>query len=76
MAILSHLEHLPLEIETTHTETVGTYAIVSDNGRKCLQVDTYGSANRQLEGKKSQSMRFTASAIRELRAIIDKHFSR
>lgn len=75
MAIVRHLELRALDIEARHTEAHATYVIVKDReGQKYLQVDTYGSATRKLKGKKSQSIRFSNEAIRELRGIFSRHF--
>ena len=75
MAIVRHLEERPLQVEVKHTETEGTYSLVRDrDGLTYLQIDTYGSAERKLEGKKSQSIRFSPEAVADLRKIISTHF--
>jgi len=42
---------------------------------RLLQIDTYGSPARKLKGKKRQSIRFSAEAIQQLKAILAKDFS-
>lgn len=75
MAIVRHLERQQLSVEARHSETDCTYSIVCDpEGTNYLQIDTYGSRDRKMSGKKSQSIRFTLEAIRELRQILDAHF--
>ena len=75
MAIVRHLEEQPLQIEASHTETECTYSLVKDkDGTKYLQIDTYGSAKRKIEGKKGQSIRFAPHAIAELKVILSQHF--
>ena len=75
MAIVRHLDPQQLEVVTPHTETDCTYSIVQDkSGIKYLQIDTYGSTERKIAGKKSQSVRFAPEAIRELVQIIKTHF--
>ena len=74
MAIIRKLEKISLEKDTNHTEVEATYAIVRCNGEKYLQVDTYGSEQRKIKGKKSQSIRFSAEAIEKLKAIIHSEF--
>jgi hypothetical protein len=75
MAIVRHLEQQQLSVEARHSETDCTYSIVPDHqGRNYLQIDTYGSRDRKIAGKKSQSIRFAPEAIRELRLILDTHF--
>jgi len=73
MAIVRKLEAIHLSKKSSHTEVSGTYTIVTeDNGDNYLQVDTYGSAERQESGKKSQSIRFSPEAIIQLKSIIHK----
>jgi hypothetical protein len=76
MAIVRHLEIAKLEIKTKHTETECTYSVVQgDDGHAYLQIDTYGSSDRKIAGKKSQSIRFAPEAIRELKEILARHFA-
>jgi len=71
MAIVRKMEKISLERYSKHTEVKATYTIVkSDDGETYLQVDTYGSSERQEEGKKSQSVRFSPEAIMQLSKII------
>jgi hypothetical protein len=73
MAIVRRLEQLALETAAAHTETVCTYAVIRDSdGKQYLQIDTYGSAERKISGKKSQSMRFAPEAIKQLREILEQ----
>jgi hypothetical protein len=75
MAIVRKLESITLEADVKHTEVDCTYSIVEDSsGEKCLQIDTYGSKKRKIPGKKSQSIRFSPDAIKQLKSIIDKEF--
>jgi len=76
MAIVRKLERLDGLINAPHTEAQCTYSIVSDDeGLRWLQVDTYGSPTRKHRGRKSQSIRFTPDAIRELRRILNVEFA-
>ena len=43
---------------------------------KYLQIDTYGSPDRMMAGKVSQSIRLDARAAAELRVLIDRAFPR
>jgi hypothetical protein len=75
MAIVRHLQEHPLQVEASHTETECTYSLVKDSdGTKYLQIDTYGSPGRKIEGKKSQSIRFSPEAVAELKSIIGRYF--
>lgn len=71
MAIVRKLEKLDLERYSRHTEVDATYTVVQyDNGDNYLQVDTYGSKERKMAGKKSQSIRFSPEAIIQLKQIL------
>ena len=61
MAIVRKLTQITLDRDTNHSEVNDcTYSIIEgEDGRKSLQVDTYGSALRKMPGKKSQSIRFS-----------------
>jgi len=74
MAIVRHLELQNLHNEARHTETEGTYSLVEQSDGKYLQIDTYGSSERKMAGKKSQSIRLSREALAELRDIIGRHF--
>lgn len=70
MAIIRIMEPLSLEKESRQTEVDSTYTIVEWDGERFLQIDTYGSKQRQIEGKKSQSIRLSQEAITQLLQII------
>jgi hypothetical protein len=71
VAIVRKLERVSTLAEGKHLEVDCTYAVVvDDNGRRWLQVDTYGSKQRKLLGKKSQTIRFSPEAIAQLRKIL------
>jgi hypothetical protein len=74
MAIVRHLEKITLEGESNHTETTCTYSIIRHSDGVYLQIDTYGSSIRKEPGKKSQTIRLTPEAIRELKEILDTNF--
>jgi hypothetical protein len=75
MAIVRKLEPITLEVDARHTEVNCTYSIIADkSGAKYLQIDTYGSKKRKIPGKKSQSIRFSPEAIKQLKSIIAKEY--
>lgn len=72
MAVVRYLRRVTLERESTHTEADSTYSIISDKGgQRWLQIDTYGSQDRAILGKKSQTVRFSPEAVLQLRRILD-----
>ena len=75
MALVNHIEPITLSVEAPHTAVDCTFAIIRDReGQKYLQLDTYGSAERKLTGKKSQSLRLSPEAVRELASIIAANY--
>jgi len=75
MAIIRELKLIETEF-SPHSEVKATYSILTDkDGKKFLQIDSYGSTKRKILGKKSQSMRFSREAIEELRQIISANFN-
>jgi hypothetical protein len=72
MAIVRKLKRMTLDRDSKHSEVDEcTYAIIrGEDGRRSLQIDTYGSALRKIPGKKSQSIRFSPEAIEQLRNIL------
>lgn len=74
MALVTAMTRRQLQSQAAHTKVECTFDIVFEkDGTKSLQIDTYGSELRKERGKKSQSIRLTASAIRQIRQIIDEH---
>jgi hypothetical protein len=77
MAIVRELKPRVLEKDSRHTETEATYSIVEQvNGVRLLQIDTYGSDQRRIPGKVSQSIRFSPEAIDQLKKIIREQLDR
>ncbi|WP_238944680.1 hypothetical protein [Allofranklinella schreckenbergeri] len=73
MALVSAITHKPLQAISKHTEVECTYTVVDVEGEKQLQLDTYGSASRDIPGKKSQSLRLNSQAIQQLKEIIKEN---
>ncbi|WP_295443874.1 hypothetical protein [Sphingorhabdus sp. EL138] len=57
-----------------HSECSGTIRAVEINGEKYIQIDTYGSKEREFQNKLSQSPRLTESAFNQLKKLGENHF--
>lgn len=67
---MRRLEQLTLERDTVHSEVDCTYSIVTDDlGRRYLQVDTYGSTERQIPGEEEPVN--NRSLRKQLRSLSD-----
>jgi hypothetical protein len=51
------------------------YTIFEDGGTRYLQLDTYGSQERQIPGKTSQSIQLNAESAAQLKTLIEKTFA-
>jgi len=75
VAIITHFDPTNLQSNAKHSMAKATYSVVTEiDGTKFLQIDTYGSPNRKIVGKKSQSIRLSPGAIAELKTILAGHF--
>lgn len=75
MALIKDLQEVRMDRNRVHGVTETTYCVFTDDrGQKYLQIDTYGSPQRQITGVKSQTVQLGAEAIGQLRAIIARHF--
>jgi hypothetical protein len=57
-----------------HGEVECGYAIFESEGNRYLQLDTYGSADRVIPGKVSQTVQLDESAAKELLRLIRHAF--
>ena len=65
MALVQNIQEGYNDKEHIHKKTECNYFIVHDKaGKKYLQLDTYGSEDRQMLGKISQSIQFSPEAIK------------
>lgn len=58
-----------------HTEAKAFAILVEDDGEKYLQIETFGSKDRQVKGVPSQTLRLTENAFRDLAAFAQRHFN-
>ncbi len=72
MAIVRKMDPITLERESKHTEVNATYTVIHAEDGDYLQIDTYGSIDRQEIGKKSQSIRLSPTALKQLEGILKK----
>lgn len=64
----------PAEQTRRHTDVLCGYRTVRFGDETLLQLDTYGSAERRIPGKTSQSLQLDATAAAELVRIIAATF--
>ncbi|MDR7125771.1 hypothetical protein [Pseudotabrizicola sp. 4114] len=57
---------------TVHSRVDATFHAFTQDGVQYLQIDTYGSSDRDGAGKVTQSVQFSGEGLALLRQILDK----
>ena len=57
----------------TVSETYGGRSVQGQDGEKFLQINTMGSADREIPGKVSQTLRLSKEAVEQLAELARKH---
>jgi len=52
-----------------------SYSVFDINGEKYFQIDTYGSSDRQILGKTSQTIQFDKNVAKKIIEILSKEFN-
>ncbi len=66
MAIIRKFEELDLKMNARHSETHGGWSVQGQDGEFFIQINTFGSDERQMPNKVSQSLRLSKEAIEQL----------
>ena len=66
MATVRKFEWAPGSSGRKHSEVDATVSLVEIDGEQFIQIDTFGSSDREMPGKLSQTLRLSKSAHREL----------
>ncbi len=74
MALITDFTRLQKEQNRVHGVVECGYTVFDVGGARYLQLDTYGSLERQILGKVSQSIQLNAESAAQLKALIEKTF--
>jgi hypothetical protein len=74
LALIAEFSKLQKERNQVHGVVECGYTIFEEGGSRYLQLDTYGSPDRQIPGKTSQSIQLNADAAGQLKKLIEKTF--
>ena len=74
MALIKSLEEKRRDRQSIHHAINATYSVFERDGRKFVQVDTRGRAERENPEKVSQSLQFDEKSARELFDILKEAF--
>jgi hypothetical protein len=70
MALIKSFEHKSMDRNSVHDRIDATYTTFERDGRKFIQVDSYGRAEREMPGKTSQTFQLDEKSARELFDIL------
>lgn len=75
MALVRKIEKASLQSPKVHGYVDCTYTtFCTEDGRKYLQIDTYGSQQRKMKGKKSQTIQLDEKSAKGLFEILKNEF--
>jgi len=74
MALIARFDEVTAERQVVHEPVECGWRAFTAEGERILQLDTYGSAERKLQGKVSQSIQLDEKAARELAEILTQTF--
>jgi hypothetical protein len=74
MALITRFEERPIGGGGLHGAVLCGYRSFDLDGTVVLQLETYGSADRDIPGKVSQSIQLDENGARQLKGIIERSF--
>lgn len=76
MALIENFQEVNTDRQALHGPVQCGWRVFTVKGETVLQLDTYGSADRKLLGKVSQSIQLNRQAAGELLGILERAFPR
>lgn len=74
MALIVSFEKVESDVQRRHGEVNCGWRYFDDDGSRLLQLDTYGSSERQSIGKQSQTIQLDEEGARQLLGILLEAF--
>lgn len=74
MALLGDFRHSPKDRQSIHERVECGYTSFNADGRRYLQLETYGSTARKIPGKVSQSVQLDYQAASTLHRLLEETF--
>ncbi|MFQ6145049.1 hypothetical protein ACLMNJ_18540 [Streptomyces seoulensis] len=74
MALIKEFQTVTSDTQRLHGPVTCGYRTFTVDGQRVLQLDTYGSTERQILNKISQSVQLDVDSARELLKIIEESF--
>ena len=74
MALIRTLVEKQMERNSIHDEIEASYTVFENDGRVFVQIDSYGRDERQIPGKKSQTIQLDKQGAARLYKILKTAF--
>ena len=74
MALVRRFEKLDSERNNVHKEIGASYSIFERDGKAFVQINTYGTKEREKPGKQSQTIQLDHDGATQLVGILQKAF--
>jgi hypothetical protein len=74
MALIRHFDRKHMERNSIHDEISASYTVFERDGRRFIQIDSYGRDEREIPGKKSQTIQLDRDGAQQLYRILQNAF--
>ena len=74
MAVVTRIERDDRSLGAHPTRLVAKYIVAERDGKRVLQLNSYGSDERHVPGKLSQTLQFTEESAQQLYRILRAEF--
>lgn len=74
MALIRHFDRKHMERNSIHDEISASYTVFERDGRRFIQIDSYGRDEREIPGKKSQTIQLDRDGAQQLYRILQNEF--
>lgn len=75
MALIRKFDHKSMDRNSIHDEIDATYTVFERDGRTFVQIDSYGRDDREIPGKKSQTIQLDEIGAVQLFSILKSAFN-
>ena len=74
MALIRQFKRKHMDRNSVHDEISASYTVFERDGRRFIQIDSYGRDERQIPGKKSQTIQLDRDGAHALYKILGSEF--
>ena len=74
MALIRRFQSKAMDRNSIHDEIEASYTVFERDGRTFIQLDSYGRGDRQIPGKKSQTIQLDKNGAEQLVGILKQAF--